>query len=169
MTAGSAREDGRIVIYVPYIDDDICETRQTFAALICGQDNETPDSALLAVKRPLGIDLPCDLVNYEFTVCTLAVERVTQGLLVGVLIWVSCRYLQCERHSEPGEATILQSRSFYTVADLVAISRLTALHKCPVQLCTLWHLNLAKGHLFNPKPHLSSPSSVCTFCSSSTH
>lgn len=100
MAAGGAGEDGRIVINVPHVDDDVGEARQTFAALVGGQDDEAPHGALLAVQGPLGVDLARDLINYEFALCTLAVERVTQGLLVSILVWVRRCYLHHQRHSE---------------------------------------------------------------------
>ncbi|TNN58397.1 hypothetical protein EYF80_031408 [Liparis tanakae] len=86
VTTGGTGEDGRVVIDVPHIDDDIGEARQTFATLVRGQDDKTPHGALLAVQCPLSVDLACDLINYEFTLGTLAVERVTQSLLVSILI-----------------------------------------------------------------------------------
>lgn len=97
MAAGGAGEDRRVVIDVPHIDDDVSEACQTFASLVCGQDDETPNGTLLAVQCPLGIDLACDLVNYEFTLGALAMERVTQGLLVSILVWVGRRYLQHQK------------------------------------------------------------------------
>lgn len=100
MTAGGACEDGRVVVDVPHIDDDVGEACQTFAALVCGQDDKTPHGTFLAIQGPLGVDLACDLINYEFTLCTLAMERVTQCLLISILIWVSCCYLQHQRHGE---------------------------------------------------------------------
>ena len=93
MAAGGTGEDRCIVIDVPDINDDVSEARQTFAAFVCGQDNKTPHSTLLAIQGPLGIDLACDFINYEFTLCTLAMERVTQSLLVGIFIWVRRCYL----------------------------------------------------------------------------
>lgn len=77
MAAGGAGEDGRVVIDVPHIDDNVGEASQTFASFICCQDDETPHSTLLAVQGPLGVDLACDLINYELTLCTLSMERVT--------------------------------------------------------------------------------------------
>lgn len=108
MAAGGAGEDGRIVIDVPHVDDDIGEARQTFAALVCGQDDEAPHGALLAVQCPLGVDLACDLINYEFTLCTLAMERVAQSLLVSILIWVRRRYLtsKAQQDREGDESVI---------------------------------------------------------------
>lgn len=93
MAAGGAGEDRCVVIDVPHINDNVSEASQTFATFICCQDNKTPHGPLLAVQGPLGIDLACDFINYELTLCTLSVERVTQGLLVSIFVRVRRCYL----------------------------------------------------------------------------